>query len=51
MLLLSKKKYFPQIFPSKTPRDCKLLKYSPKIAKIVNTHVIFLADFLRKLSE
>lgn len=50
-MLLSKKKYFPQLFPTATPRDCKIYKYCTKIAKAVSKHVMFLASFLKNLAN
>jgi len=47
ILFLSKKKYFPQLFPANNPRTCKIFKYREKISKVVSNHVIFLANFLK----
>jgi hypothetical protein len=51
LLLLSKRKYFPVLFPSGVVRECKIYKYISKIGKAVNPQVLFLASFLRQLSQ
>ena len=51
LLLLSKKKYYPQLFPLKNIRECKIPRYINKIKKIVSPQILFFADFLRKLSN
>lgn len=50
LLLLSKRKYFPLLFPPSV-RDCKIYKYISKIGKAVNLQVLFLAAFFRQLAK
>jgi hypothetical protein len=51
LLLLSKRKYFPVLFPSGVVRECKIYKYVSKIGKAVNPQVLFLSSFLKQLSQ
>ena len=51
ILLLSKRKYFPQLFPTDSPRDCRIYRYIAKIKKLINPQVTFLSHFLQHLSR
>ena len=51
LMLLSKRKYFPSLFPSGAVRECKIYKYISKIGKAVNPQVLFLSSFLKQLSR
>lgn len=51
LLLLSKRKYFAQIFPGEHFRDCKIYKFGTKTLKIVGTQAPYLLNFLREVSR
>jgi hypothetical protein len=46
-MMLSKKKYFSQLFEGEHGRECKLAKYGNKAKKYLNNHIVFMADFLQ----
>lgn len=49
--LLSKRKYFTALYPSNNPRDCRIYRYISKINKVVNSQILFLAQFMKELSK
>lgn len=51
LLLLSKKKYFPQLFSPECPRECRIYKHQAKVHKVVNGHITFLSQFLQVLGK
>lgn len=51
LLLLSKRKFFPQLFAGEHFRECKIYKYGTKTLKVVGAQAPYLLNFLREVSR
>lgn len=51
LLLLSKRKFFPQLFTGDHFRECKIYKFGTKSLKVVGNQAPYLLNFLRDVSR